>query len=192
MTHHHGCFRPFYDPERRKWQDPESILAQIGVKPGITFVDIGCGGGFFALPAARMVGAKGKVYGLDASTAAIASIKEQASREGLKNLDLTVGRAEEVIVCQRCADIVFFGIALHDFQDPPKVLENVKMIIKPTGKLVDLDWKQEAAIGPPRHIRFDVAKASQLIEAAGYKIESIKDSGLYHYLIIAKPVHGKG
>jgi ubiquinone/menaquinone biosynthesis C-methylase UbiE len=192
MTHYHGCFRPFDDPERRKWQDPEPILAQIGVKPGVTFVDIGCGGGFFALPAARMVGAKGKVYGLDASAAAIASIKEQASREGLKNLDLTVGRAEEVIVCRHCADIVFFGIALHDFQDPSQVLENTRSIIKPTGILVNLDWKQEAAIGPPRHIRFDEAKASRLIEAASYKIESIKDSGRYHYLIIAKPVHGKG
>jgi ubiquinone/menaquinone biosynthesis C-methylase UbiE len=190
-SHYHGCFRPFDDLERRKWQDPESILAQIGVKPGITFVDIGCGGGFFALPAGRMVGAKGKVYGLDASAAAIASIKEQAAREGLKNLELTVGRAEEVVVCQHCADIVFFGIALHDFQDPSQVLENAKIIIKPTGQLVDLDWKQEAAVGPPRHIRFDEVKASQLIEAAGYKTESIKESGRYHYLIIARLIRGK-
>jgi ubiquinone/menaquinone biosynthesis C-methylase UbiE len=187
MTHYHGCFRPFSDPERRKWQDPEAILAQIGIKPGVIFVDIGCGGGFFALPAARIVGAKGKVYGLDASAAAIASIKEQAARESLKNLELTVGRAEETVVCRHCADIVFFGIALHDFQDPSQVLENTRSIIKPTGRLVDLDWKQEAAIGPPRHIRFDTSKAARLIEAAGYKIESIKDSGHYHYLIIARP-----
>jgi ubiquinone/menaquinone biosynthesis C-methylase UbiE len=190
--HYRGGFRPFDDPERRKWQDPESILAQIGVKPGITFVDIGCGGGFFALPAARMVGAKRKVYGLDASAAAITSIKEQAAREGLKNLDLNVGRAEEVVVCQHCADIVFFGIALHDFQDPSQVLKNTRSIIKPTGILVDLDWKKDVAIGPPRHIRFDATKASRLIEAAGYKIETIEDSGPYHYLIIARPVLGKG
>jgi ubiquinone/menaquinone biosynthesis C-methylase UbiE len=185
-SHHHGGFRPFDDPVRRKWQDPEAILSRIGVKPGITFADIGCGGGFFALPAARMVGGKGKVYGLDANAAAIGGLKEQAAEEGLKNLHLTVGEAEETVVCQHCADIVFIAIALHDFQDPARVLANTRNIIKPTGKLVDLDWKKEPSFGPPRHIRFDEATAARLIEAAGYKIETIQDSGPYHYLIIAR------
>jgi ubiquinone/menaquinone biosynthesis C-methylase UbiE len=187
-NHHHGGFRPYDDPERRKWQDPEAILSGIGVKPGVTFADIGCGGGFFALPAAKMAGEKGKVYGLDENATAIASLQEQAAREGLKNLYLTVGRAEEAVVCRHCADIIFFGIALHDFQDPSKVLENAKVTIRPTGRLVDLDWKKEAAIGPPVHVRFDEAKASRLIEDAGFKIETIKDSGKYHYLIIARPL----
>jgi ubiquinone/menaquinone biosynthesis C-methylase UbiE len=188
-SHHHGGFRPFQDPERRQWQDPEAILTEIGVKPGITFADIGCGGGFFALPAARMVGEKGKVYGLDVNPAAIAGLRGQAAKEGLKNLKLTAGRAEEKVVCRHCADIVFFGTALHDFQDPSQVLQNAKIIIKKTGRLVDLDWKKEAAIGPPPHIRFDEAKAFKLIEAAGFKVESVEESGLYHYLITARPFY---
>ena len=192
MTHYHGGFRPFNDPERRKWQDPEKILAEIGVKAGITFADIGCGGGFFALPAARITGEKGKVYGLDVNAGAIAGLKEQAAREGLKNLYLTTGPAEEAVVCRQCADIVFFGMALHDFQDPSKVLANARKTIKPGGRLVDLDWKKEAGIGPPAHIRFDEAKASRLIEAGGFKIESIKDSGPYHYLITARPGKERG
>jgi ubiquinone/menaquinone biosynthesis C-methylase UbiE len=189
MTHYHGGVRPFDDPERRKWQDPEIILAGIGVKAGITFADIGCGGGFFALPAARMTGGKGRVYGLDVNADAIAALKEQAAREGLKNIRLTTGRAEEEVVCRRCADIVFFGMALHDFQDPSRVLANAAKTIKPDGRLVDLDWKKGAGgFGPPAHIRFDEAKASGLMEAAGFKIESVKDSGPYHYLITARPI----
>jgi len=187
MTHYHGGIRPFDDRERRKWQDPEKILAEIGVKAGTTFADIGCGGGFFALPAARMAGEKGQVYGLDVNGDAINSLKEQAAKEGLKNLYLTTGRAEEIVVCRNCADIVFFGMALHDFQDPAQVLDNAAKTIKPDGRLVDLDWKKEAGMGPPVHIRFDEAKASRLIEAAGFKIESVKDSGKYHYLITARP-----
>jgi ubiquinone/menaquinone biosynthesis C-methylase UbiE len=188
MTHHHHHgFRPFDDPERRKWQDPEAILSKIGVKSGTVFADIGCGGGFFALPAARMVGEKGKVYGLDTSAAAIASLKGQAAREGLKNLHLTMGEAEKTVVCRHCADIVFIGIALHDFQDPSRVLANMRNVIKPTGRLVDLDWKKEPSFGPPRGIRFDEATASRLIEAAGFIIESIQDSGNFHYLIVARP-----
>ena len=40
-------------------------MANIGLKSGLIFMDIGCGGGFFALPAARVVGESGKVYGID-------------------------------------------------------------------------------------------------------------------------------
>lgn len=180
-------FRPAIDTERRKWQDPEAILAGIGLKPGWTFIDVGCGGGFFTLPAVRIIGEKGKVYGVDTSARSIASLKELADREGLKNLDLTVGKAEETIVCECCADIVFFGMALHDFQDAARVLANARRMVKPAGRLVNLDWKKESNMGPPVHIRFSEATASQLIEVAGFTIETVKDSGLHHYIIIAKP-----
>ena len=186
LSHRFG-HHPFSDPERRKWQDPEAILADIGLKPGDTFADIGCGGGFFTLPATRIVGEKGKVYGVDINSKSLADIKGQAEKDGLKNLVLTTGRAEEIIVCRGCADVVFFGMALHDFQDPSKVLANAKIALKPDGKLVDLDWKKEASMGPPPHIRFDENKASGLIRDAGFTIESVKNNGLYHYVISAKP-----
>ncbi len=180
-------FRGYDDNERRKWQDPEAILNEIGLSAGFTFADIGCGSGFFALPAARIVGNKGKVYGLDINAGAIAILKERAGGEGLSNLHLTVGKAEELTICEHCADIVFFGIALHDFQDPAKVLTNARKMIKPKGKLVDVDWKKESmAPGPPTAIRFSEKQAARLIEAAGFTIETIKDSGLYHYLVIAR------
>jgi ubiquinone/menaquinone biosynthesis C-methylase UbiE len=188
MSHYQSYPLSFNDPERRKWQNPEAILAEIGVKPGVTFADIGCGGGFFALPAGRMAGQKGKVYGLDINEALIAALKKQAEKEGLKNLFPTSGRAEEIVVCEGCADIVFFGIALHDFQDAGKVLANARKTIKSNGKLVNLDWKkEEMPIGPPFRIRFDTETATRLIEKAGFSIESVKDSGLYHYLITARP-----
>lgn len=180
--------RPIHDSERRRWDDPEAILSSIGLGPGFTFVDIGCGRGFYALPAARIVGRTGKVYGLDTDAESIAALKEQAARERLENLYLTVGRAEETIVCRQCADIVFIGMALHDFQDPPGVLENARSMVKPDGKLVDLDWKKEASeFGPPLAIRFSVEKAAGLIEAAGFTVESTGDGGPHRYLLIAKP-----
>jgi ubiquinone/menaquinone biosynthesis C-methylase UbiE len=181
-------FRPAIDEERRRWQDPEAILASIGLKPGQTFIDVGCGGGFFTLPAARMVGDKGKVYGVDTSDRAIASLKALAEREGLKNLHPIAGKGEETVVCEGCADIVFFGIALHDFQDAARVAANARKMVKPAGRLVNLDWKKDAkSPGPPVHIRFSEAKASRLIEAAGFTIETVRDSGPYHYIIIARP-----
>ena len=188
MKRDRGIRRPIDDHERRRWQNPEAILSSIGLRSGLTFMDIGCGGGFFALPAARMIGEKGKVYGLDTNADSIASLGQQASREGLKNLCLTIGRAEETTICKQCADILFIGMALHDFQDASKVLENARSMVKPTGRLANLDWKKEPMeFGPPLRIRFSAEMAVSLIKGAGFAVESVKDTGPYHYLVIATP-----
>ncbi len=174
--------------DRRSWQDPEAILTEIGLRRGSTFVDIGCGAGFFALPAAKLVGEKGMVYGLDANDEAISWLKKKAAKENLGNLRLQVGAAEETVYCESCADIVFFGIVLHDFSDPNMVLINAKRMLKPTGRLVNLDWKKEPMeLGPPLQIRFSEKEATGLIENIGFTIEAVKDVGSYHYIITAKP-----
>lgn len=172
--------------ERREWQNPEAILADIGLKPALTFIDIGCGGGFFTMPAARLMRENGKVYGIDVNSDYINELGALAVKEKLDNLNLTVGKAEDVVVCEGCADIVFFGVVLHDFEDASKVLRNANKMLKPNGRLFNLDWKKEEAdIGPRFQKRFSEDYTSGLIKAAGFSIENIKPSGRYHYLISA-------
>jgi ubiquinone/menaquinone biosynthesis C-methylase UbiE len=174
------------DPGRRKWQDPDVILHSIGLRDGMVFIDTGCGEGFFAIPASRKVGPRGKVYAIDIDEAAVAVLREQAEREGLFNLYPIAAAAEDALPCRRCADIVFFGIDLHDFNDPLKVLGNAKEMLADSGRIVDLDWKDEPMdIGPPPEKRFSVEKARGMIESAGFRILAVEDAGPYHYLIIA-------
>jgi len=68
------------------------------------------------------------------------------------------------------------------------VLRNAKRMIKPSGSLVNLDWKKKPSeFGPPVRIRFSEEEAVSLIEAAGFRVESVKDSGQDHYIVVAKP-----
>jgi ubiquinone/menaquinone biosynthesis C-methylase UbiE len=181
-------FHMMSNEQRRQWQNPEAILKEIGLQPGMTFADIGCGQGFFSIPAAKTVGNSGKVYCVDINPASIEKLREVVTVAGLTNIILKTGKAEEVILCEACADIVFMGIVLHDFSDPLKVLANARVILKPTGRLVNLDWKKEPMeFGPPLHIRFNEEKAKQLIETSGFKIQTTTQSGLYHYIITAIP-----
>ncbi len=174
------------DPERKAWQDPEKILSAIGLEGGMTFIDVGCGEGYFALPAARRVGQDGKVYAFDINPDVVAVLREHAAAGGLTNLSAEVRVAEEAAACEGCADIVFFGIDLHDFADPVKVLQNAEKMLHPAGRLVDLDWNEVAMdFGPPAEKRFSREKARGLIESAGFRIQSAEDAGPYHYLIIA-------
>jgi len=175
------------DPERKQWQDPDKILASIGLSAGMVFVDVGCGEGYFALPAARMVGPGGTVYASDISEDAVAVLRQQAAAERLTNLSAEAKPAEEIVACEGCADRVFFGIDLHDFQDPLTVLRNARKMLKPSGVLIDLDWKdQPMPFGPPLEKRFSIGKAKGLIEAAGLRVQSVREAGPYHYLITAR------
>src|SRR5665647_622919 len=168
------------DTERRQWQDPEKILSSIGVEQGMVFVDIGCGDGYFALPAARKVGHRGKVYANDIDPGAIGRLHIQAEKEGLNHIFADVKAAEETMVCEECADRVFFGIDLHDFADAAVVLRNAKKMLRPSGLLIDLDWKDEPMLfGPPPEKRFSVEKAKNLITSAGFRIISVRESGPY-------------
>ncbi len=176
------------DEERKKWQNPETILDAVGLKRGDTFVDVGCGEGFFALPAARRVGPEGAVYGIDINGSAIDQLRKAAEEEGHAHLHAVQGRGENTLVCQHCAHFVFYGICLHDFEDPVQVLNRARTMIRDDGLLIDLDWKAEPTpIGPPVRIRFSVEKACKLIEEAGFDIRSVKDAGPCHYCIQASP-----
>lgn len=176
------------EEERRSWQDPETILADIGVADGLVVIDIGCGQGFFALPAARRVGRNGRVVGIDNNPEAVGVMMERAGREGLHTLEGIVGTGEETVACEGCADIVFFGIDLHDFADPGKVLGNAQRMLKARGRLVDLDWKKEKTpFGPPQHIRFSDEEAARLIGEAGFSVIEVRDIPPWFYSITAVP-----
>jgi len=178
---------PEDEDERRKWQNPEDILPRIGLRRGSTFIDVGCGGGFFTIPAAKIVGKSGVVYGLDIDSESIEVVKQRAKREELDNLVLVVGDAEKTIVCESCADIVFLANVLHDFGDPLEVLRNSKRMLKQGGLFVDLDWKKiKTEYGPPLNIRFSEEQAKQLIEEAGFRAEAPAEGGPFHYTITAK------
>jgi ubiquinone/menaquinone biosynthesis C-methylase UbiE len=183
----HGGFA-LDEKTRREWYNPEQILRDIGLKENMVFMDIGCGPGFFTLLAAQTVGEKGVVYAVDADAKAIEKLKAQSQEKGLTNIRAKAAPAEETVFCTACADIVFFSMALHDFHDPLKVLENARKMVKPTGILANVDWKKTPMkFGPPDCIRFSEEKASDLMEKAGFSVQSVRDVGKHHYLVVGKP-----
>ena len=78
---------------------------------------------------------------------------------------------------------------LHDFADPVAALKNARLMLKPGGRLADLDWKKDKdqLHGPPFAKRFDQEKATALLNQAGFKVMSSALVGPFHYLLLAKP-----
>lgn len=180
---HHFSYN---EDERRKIQNPEKILEEIGLRSGMTFIDIGCNDGFFTIPAAKIVGQQGMVYGIDVDAQALDRLTEKAKQEKLTNIVVQKGAGEETVVCLQCADIIFLGTVLHDFMDPSLVLSHAKEMLKNDGRIVNIDWKKEhGKIGPPFEKRFSEKTAVKLLEDAGLVIHAIESSSPLFYQIQA-------
>ncbi len=176
------------DSERRQREDPFSILTSLGLGAGQTFVDVGSGGGYYSIPAAQIVGPEGHVYAIDINQESLDELANAARGEGLANVTLVHGRAEETVVCVGCADFVFYATALHDFDDPAAVLRNAHRMLKPQGRVVDLDWGKSALFGPPVWKRLSEAEVTRLMKDAGFESVTVKESGYY----VISAVRGTG
>lgn len=76
------------ESEERKWlvRHAQDVLRSVGIAPGHTVLDFGCGEGPFALPAARLVGDAGTVHALDRDGDKLAALTARAEDAGLGNI----------------------------------------------------------------------------------------------------------
>ena len=181
--HHHGFH--YSENERRSRQNPEAILKSAGLKPGMCFIDSGCNDGFFTLPAARIVGEAGKVFAIDIDKEALDRMKQKLTSENIDNVEIIHQPSEEVMLGENIADIVFFGIVLHDFSDPLLVLKNSKQMLKPGGYIFNLDWQKKRSLyGPPYEKRFSHDHVRQLADRSGLNASGYKEIGEDYYTVV--------
>lgn len=97
--------------------------------PGMTVLDLGCGGGFMAEVLAR----KGaSVVGVDPSGPAVEAAREHARAQGL-SIDYRVGSGERIPVESATADCVVCVDVLEHVDSVDRVLEEVRRVLKPRG-----------------------------------------------------------
>ena len=115
------------------------IVEEIGLQPGNIILDYGCGLGSFTIPAAKIVGDKGKMYALDIHPLAIERTKKKAQKNNIANIeyilsDCKTGLADESV------DVVLFYDMLKSLNTPQKQLKELYRILKPTGLLCVRDF----------------------------------------------------
>ena len=65
----------------------KNILKEVGIKPGSSVLDYGCGPGSYTVALAELVGESGKVYAQDIHPLAIRKVKGIASKRQLANVE---------------------------------------------------------------------------------------------------------
>ncbi len=109
------------------------------VYPGDAVLDIGCGGGFDSLVAAGMVGAEGRVVGIDVTAAMIDRARAHLALLGLTNVGFQVGEAESLPFPDNDFDVVISNGVFNLTLDKEKALKEAHRVLKPGGRLMLAD-----------------------------------------------------
>ncbi len=159
---------------------PRELLARAGVTKGMKVADIGAGYGFFAFPAAEMVGEAGLVYAVEPDPKRAQEITRRAEERGVKNLRVLVAGGEEVVGLEAGAvELAFSVSSYHHFVDPQKALAELRRIVKPGGVVYIRDIKAGRLF---RHgskvdgFRTDISKQfpdAEFEEGSGYLVARI-------------------
>jgi ubiquinone/menaquinone biosynthesis C-methylase UbiE len=144
----------FLENFRRVTERPLERLSEMGLKEGMTFLDVGCTLGFYSFYAASIVGEKGLVYALDINPNLIKYVKNKAGRKRIKNIRTFVANAQETGLPPKSVDMVFLHLVLHDIEDKPAAIREFDRILKKSGRLV-IDEESAMPLGMVRKLAED-------------------------------------
>jgi len=100
------------NPLRRVLDNPMNTLQAAGIRPSQQVLEVGCGPGFFTIPAARIVGDGGCVHAIDLHPLAIRMVKEKLRKAGLTNVKVAIADAVDTGLPNNNIDVAFlFGVA---------------------------------------------------------------------------------
>jgi len=166
----HACIVLMHDnPLLPLILDPYKRLKKAGLDAGQTVLEVGCGPGFFTLPASEIVGETGKVHAVDVNPYAIRRVQRKATRKGADNIQALCTNAAQTGLADESVDLAFlFGLP-RIVGGEAELLRELHRVLKPGALLVcesrrgfdeerARQWKQrgfslEASIGTLRRFR---------------------------------------
>ena len=177
-------------PERLNYMPPDDLVLQLGIQAEMVVADIGAGTGYFALPLAKAVGNKGKIYAVDLQAAMLEKLRAKLRvPESPRNIVLLRGPSTETGIPSGICDRVLIANVWHEIDDFAGTLLEVGRILKPNGRLGILDWRPEELPppGPPSDHRLSMEQVKRSVENERWLCLSAEFFGAHSYLVQAQP-----
>ena len=132
----------------RLWlQDPVKILQGAEIRPGDTVLEVGCGSGFFTMPAARLIGEQGRLVAMDVLPAYVERVSQKTRSANLKNVRVMEGDALDTGLDAASMDaVMLFGVIPFPSLPLNRLLPEMHRILKPEGILAVWLFPTEAGV----------------------------------------------
>lgn len=120
--------------------------SKLDLVEGAQVLDVCCGTGDWSLSLAEMVGATGKVTGLDFSREMLKIAQQKIKAEQHKNITLIKGDAQQLPFPDDSFDACVIGFGLRNVPDAGLTLAEMRRVVKPGGKVIVLETSQPQKI----------------------------------------------
>ena len=119
------------------------MLANLGMKQGMTVCDMGCGNGFYTLQLAKMTGDSGHVYGVDIQREMLKLLNQRADAQGVKNVTPVLGSFTDPRLPKGKIDLILLVDVYHEFSHPEQMLAAMREALSPEGVCVLVEFRAE-------------------------------------------------
>jgi len=145
--------------------------------------DFGCGSGEWAIALAERL-ENGKVYAIDLLEEPLSSVRSKARIKNLQNIEAVKSNIEKIIprLLANSLDLVLMTNLLFQAGDRQAVFAEAARVMKSGGRILVIDWNQDARIGPEEKI--SAGEAEQIAQTAGFSKTSEFSAGNFHFGII--------
>jgi arsenite methyltransferase len=129
-------FGDLYD-ELPLWSAPFGLmlLEHVGLRPGMTILDVGAGTGFMTIELAQRCGSDAKVIAVDPWAAAIKRLTRKVDHLGIQNVRTVVQDAATIDLPDASVDLIVSNLGINNFDNPEAVLRSCFRVAKPGASL---------------------------------------------------------
>ena len=171
--------------ERYALLQPSDLLRSLGLKRGMTIADIGCGPGFFTVPAAEIVGDEGRVLAADIQGEMLSAVKSRVTEKELKNVRVVKTSDTDVPIPADACDFALLAFVLHEIDNRASFLHKAGKLLKKKARLVVLEWQPIAEEnGPPVENRIAPETVADDARAAGLQVVDRHELNDHHYVFV--------
>jgi len=176
--------------ERERDEQPEKALAELNLKPGMRVGDVGAGTGFYSLRIAKAILPGGVVYANDIQRGMLERLESNAAAQHLANVVTVLGtETDPRFPATIKLDLVLLVDVYHEFSRPQRMLDHIHDSLKPSGRLVLLEFRKEDPTVPirPEH-KMSVEEVKAEVTPQGFEFEKVVDSLPWQHIIFFSKV----
>jgi predicted methyltransferase len=188
-TPYTGDLSVFDEPGRDQKLQIDRVMDTLKLHPGSNVADIGAGGGWFSVRAARRVAGghdDGIVYAEDINPHAVQAIHDRAVKENLSNIAAILGTPDDPKLPANTIDAALMLRVYHEVAHPPALLANLRASMKPGALFGVIDHPGN---GADHGINADVVRAE--VERNGFRFvaqyDFTKGDQNDYFLVFEKP-----
>jgi ubiquinone/menaquinone biosynthesis C-methylase UbiE len=175
-------------PEREKEEGSSKLLAALKFTPGMVVADVGAGSGYYTFPIAEKVGPKGKVLAVDIQPEMLDLIKKRSAARKLTNVVPILGTVTDPKLPAGEVDLILLVDVYHEFDHPYEMTEAMVKALKPGGKMVFVEFREEDKTVPIKPVH-KMSRDQVLKEMAPHPLKYVKtlnDLPWQHIIIFEK------